>query len=520
METKRDLDTKAKALVKTSPEEAVKIYAEIWENHSGEFNSWDAFYTLQSLRGSKSPSLKWAREVIEKFPEEINSNIYGWLIFDHCVKKRERNELLAFEPYISGLSNFCPQKDMSIEAKFPCPTTISVFKLCETHAENQFNATKINSLLEALDSRKLSAVPKSFTKDDGKEVEPSSDLEKYFSLKTKALIKLEKYQECKDLAEIALQRLEKFHTDNDLWFKMRIALCEEGMGNHEASEQQLSDLLSSRAGSNKWFLYRDISEVYFEQGDFTKAWKYAVDSTFYGNEPGFMIKLYLHQAKVLYKLNRAPEGKLMAELISAILKEEGWKEKQEYSKLFSYYKIDTGQIKSLKEVLADAKVFWEKERYGIYSKISGEIIKIHTNKKSGLIKTASGARVNFGRNDFVKKVRDLESLVGAQVNFFLMKSFDEKDIAEQIDITQMPAQSTKPSVEVSQEPFNGIVKSVASFGVFIKVPGQRDGLLHVSKIPDHLKEKMEDFFTTGKSIQVKIQKVTEKGIELQLVEKL
>jgi ribosomal protein S1 len=120
----------------------------------------------------------------------------------------------------------------------------------------------------------------------------------------------------------------------------------------------------------------------------------------------------------------------------------------------------------------------------------------------------------------VKKVRDLESLVGAQVNFFLMKSFDEKDIAEQIDIIQMPAQSTKPSVEVSQEPFNGIVKSVASFGVFIKVPGHRDGLLHVSKIPDHLKEKMEDFFTTGKSIQVKIQKVTEKGIELQLVEKL
>jgi orotate phosphoribosyltransferase len=35
-----------------------------------------------------------------------------------------------------------------------------------------------------------------------------------------------------------------------------------------------------------------------------------------------------------------------------------------------------------------------------------------------------------------------------------------------------------------------------------------------------MKEKMEDFFTTGKSIQVKIQKVTEKGIELQLVEKL
>src|SRR5690606_19782904 len=151
--------------------------------------------------------------------------------------------------------------------------------------------------------------------------------EKFFSLKTKALIKLEMYEECKELAELALQKLNKFHTDNDLWFKMRIALSEEGLGNHEASEHQLSELLSSRAGSNKWFLYRDLAEVCFEKGENEKAWKYAVDATFHGNEPGFMIKLYMLQAKILYKLVRSDDGKLMAELIAAILKEEGWKEK-------------------------------------------------------------------------------------------------------------------------------------------------------------------------------------------------
>jgi len=521
MESKRDLDTKAKALVKTLPEEAVKIYTQIWENYSGEFNSWDAFYSLQSLRGSKSPSLKWASELIQKFPEEINGNIYGWLIFDHCVKKRERNDLLAFEPYISGLSNFCQQKDMSTDAKFPCPTTISVFKLCDAHAENQFNATKINDLLEALDSQKLSAVPKTFTKDDGKEVEPSSDLEKYFSLKTKALIKLEKYLECKELAEQALQKLDKFHTDNDLWFKMRIALCEEGLGNHEASEQQLSDLLSSRAGSNKWFLYRDLAEVCFEKEEYSKAWKYAVDATFHGNEPGFMIKLYLLQAQILYRLLRAEEGRVLAELIAAILKEEGWREKQEYSKLFSFYKIDTGAIRSLQEVLKEANLFWAKERYGKQEKEMGEILQINRNGKSGLIKLPSGVRVDFHKKDLVKRFKSLEELVGAQVEFYKMAAFNGKPAAECIEVKKMPERkAASADFSFPKGELEGTVKNVADFGVFIKIPGHGDGLLHKSKLPTQWQESMKDVFPAGKKVKVKIEKVTEKGTYLQLVESI
>jgi len=521
MEPKRDLDTKAKALVKTSPEEAVKIYTQIWENYSSDFNSWDAFYTLQSLRGSKSPSLKWARELIEKYPEEITGNIYGWLVFDHCIKGKERKDILAFEPFITSLPKFCTQKDLSVDTQYPCPTTISILKLCEAHSENQFNATKINSLLEALDYQKLSAVPKAFTKDDGKEVEPSSDLEKYFSLRTKALFKLAKYEDCKELAELALQRLDKFHTDNDLWFKMRIALCEEGLGNHETSEQQLSELLSSRAGSNKWFLYRDLADVCFEKGEYVKAWKYAVDATFHGNEPGFMIKLYLLQAKILYKLSRAEEGKLLAELIAAILKEEGWREKQEYSKLFSFYKIDTSAIRSAQEVLKDANQFWSKERYGNQAKEQGEIIRINRNGKSGLIKLPSGERVDFHKKDLVKRFKSLEELVGAQVEFYKMAAFNGKPAGECIEVKKMPVRNAAPTdSSFPKGELEGTVKNVADFGVFIKIPGHGDGLLHKSKVPAKWQESMKEIFPTGKKVKVKIQKVTDKGTQLQLVDSI
>src|SRR5690606_31556691 len=101
---------------------------------------------------------------------------------------------------------------------------------------------------------------------------------------------------------------------NDLWFNMRIAIAEEKLGNFEKSEMLFKELLSSRAGSDKWFLYRDISEIYFEQKEYEKAWKYAIDAAYYGNEPHFLIGLYLLQTRILYKLDRSEDGKVLAEL--------------------------------------------------------------------------------------------------------------------------------------------------------------------------------------------------------------
>jgi hypothetical protein len=59
METKRDLEAKAKALIISSPDEAVKLYRDIFEAYPNEFNDWDAFYSMKALRASKSPNLNW-----------------------------------------------------------------------------------------------------------------------------------------------------------------------------------------------------------------------------------------------------------------------------------------------------------------------------------------------------------------------------------------------------------------------------------------------------------------------------
>lgn len=388
-------------------------------------------------------------------------------------------------------------------------------KLCDALAENLFNARKINELLNGLDYTLLSDACKKIETQERGNVELSSDLEKYFALKTKALLKLGEFDECKAYCKTRLTLLEKFHYNNDLWFKMRIALSEDKLGNHETSENLFKELLTSKAGNDKWFLYRDIAEIYFEQRDFAKAWKYAVDASFYGNEPHFLIGLYLLQARILFKLERPVEGRILAELISAILKEQEWNDKTEYIKLFEYYKIDRQSLPAVNEVIKEARKFWTSERYGTKEKLKGTVISIHRNGKIGRIKAQSGTVVDFHKKDLVTRMKTIEGLEGAAVEFFVMESFDGKVIAENIIIAEKSP--INKSNDLAGKIIDGTVKNVADFGIFIHLPGAPDGLLHKNSLPKNLKDNFKDVFTKGKKVRVKIEKVTEKGVQLKFI---
>lgn len=514
MESKRDIETKAKALLASNPAEAVKLYKEISETNPDEFNSWDAFFAIKAMRGENNPDLKWANELVKKFTEEKVGNLYGWLIFDKCVKSKSRSEIISNESLIKELPELSPQKNLREDSSYPCPTTISIFKLADAHAENLFNARKISDLLSRLDFNFLSTQSRILETEQRGDVELASDLEKFFALQTKALIKLEEYEECKEMCNTALEFLTKFHYNNDLWFKMRIALAEEGLGNFEESRSLFKKLLSSRAGSDKWFLYRDIAEVYYEQEDFNKAWKYAVDAAFYGNEPHYLIGLYLLQARILFKLDRPDDGKVLAELIGTILLEQGWNDKAEYNRLFDYYKVDRDTLPALSEIIQVARQFWNRERYGGMVKISGTIISVHRNGKIGRIKDESGKIIDFHKKDLFKRTRSLEQFKGAKVEYYEMESEDGKHYAENIVVLKQPSSEIKSYIV--GKTVDGTVKNIAEFGIFVRLPGMSDGLLHKNNLPRDLKESFKEAFNPGDKIRVLVARATEKGLQLKL----
>lgn len=514
MESKYELEKKAKDLISKNPAEAVEIYRMLWDKFSEGFNDWDAFFSIKALRASSDPDLGWAKMIAEKFNNEKVTGLYAWLVYDTCVKGRPKNEIINTEQTINSLVEISSQKNLLEDDSFPCPTTLSIFKLIDAHSENMFNARKINSLLDCLNVDYLSTSPHVITTKERGEVELASDFEKHYALKTKALLKLEEFPPCKELCEEALKKIKKFHYDNDIWFRLRIAICNEKLGNLAESESQFKALLSTRVGSDKWFIYSHIAELYYEQGNYNKAWEYAVQATFHSNEPEYMRGLYTLQIRILNKLGRMNEdGKLLAELIAATIKENQWKVDDYYSKMFKYFEVNIDELKNSHHYLKEAQRFWTQERYKDVLKNYGEIDSVHKNGKIGRIKDAYGKIVDFHRKDFTKRPRDLNEIVGSKVEFYIMPSFDGRPVAENITITDIKQRAADDRVGKQYE---GTVKSIVEFGLFVRIDGVSDGLLHKSKIPKNAGD-FRDVFKQGDKIKVEVAAITEKGIDLKLV---
>jgi hypothetical protein len=277
----------------------------------------------------------------------------------------------------------------------------------------------------------------------------------------------------------------------------------------------LHEILSTKAGSDKWFLYRDIAELYYEQSDYEKSWIYAVNAAYYGNEPQFMVNLYLLQARVLYKLNRKEEGKILAELLAAIIKENNWKEKPEYSKLFKFYNVSVTDLSSVQEYFKQAKEFWDTERYRGKNRDKGQIIYVHENGKKGKIKKAPDLILFFSKRDFRKGIRDLRQVLRSNVEYYQMTDFKGDFVAEDIVILDLP-KIEKQDTKLVGKTFSGKVKSIQEFGLFISIPDMRDGLLHKNSLPKEFQKTFKEVFSIGDEIEVEVAEVTQKGVSLRL----
>jgi ribosomal protein S1 len=223
----------------------------------------------------------------------------------------------------------------------------------------------------------------------------------------------------------------------------------------------------------------------------------------------------LLQARILFKLERTKEGKILAELIASILMEQEWNDKVEYIKLFTYYTIDRTKLLPVNELIKEARKFWQNERYGNKPKLKGKIISIHKNGKIGRIIDQNNNLIEFHKKDLVKKMRTIENLAGATVEFFIMESYDGKNIAENITITEEPANPKPDNLE--GKTFDGIVKNVTEFGVFIRIQGAPDGLLHKNNLPNNLKDNFKEVFTQGIIVKVKIEKISDNRVTLKLI---
>lgn len=509
MKTKREFQDEAKQLLQHDPNKSLDVCLEMHTNYPSEFNNYDAVNLLQAARASKRVDINNLPEIIENFKDyEIVSSLCGWYVFDNFIKHKTPQVILNSENIINSYINVIKQKDISVDDKYPCPYSIILFSLIEAHANNLFNANKIYEYCKKINPEFLSKKTSEYTDQEGKTKINASDLETYYQYYTKACDKLNKSNETISACEQGLKVIDHYHYDNDLWFKMRIARAYRYLKDYDTSEKQYLEIINSRAGSTKYFLFKEYSELLYEQERYEESWTQSLRSSIQLNDVKFSAGLLLHQSRILARLNRINEAKKFAEIIFLGVIENLWNNTTEYQKLIKHFEIKEVKGKADKSFKELYKIFKD-ELYIEHEINQGEIVFIHPRGKVGKIRYSNNKSINFSKSSFNNRVRNLDEFAGAKVSFVIDYDYKSEQIAENIKIESLKA----PGVLVGQT-FKGKIRNIVDFGLFADMENGKTGLVHQSTLPKNFKE----IYEVGKTVKVSIVKETEKGFSLKIIE--
>lgn len=271
-------------------------------------------------------------------------------------------------------------------------------------------------------------------KGEKKPMELASDKENWFAFKTKALFETQQYQECFELSKKALETFEKFHYSNEVWFARRIALSKKHLGN---SEEALNELLQVLRRKKEWFIQNEVAEIYKENGEFDKAFKYAIEAINNFGDLEYKVGLLVLIANILEQ-KQEKELSFKHYMLSKLLRQqEEWKVPQtlDYAlQNLGFAQIPLEQLPNLKREL---KNYWntfkqekikpfDKTRIMTNQNFEGEIVRIlHDNErgKVGFIKS-NGKEHYFSVNPNYHSISDIS--VGTKVIFEILPPKDDK----------------------------------------------------------------------------------------------
>lgn len=424
--TKRELIDKAKLLLKASnASDAAPLFVEAIDKFNEELNDWDVSFILQCER-----QISLNRDVVilaDRFPNsDIVNRIYCWYLYDKHVSSFDKNKIEEHEKGIEKLTSLCTQKNFQseIKEKFPCPYTLAVLHIIKEYRRPSLNAKKVKYWLDKLDPEKLSKSENIFSDKLGKERRLASPFEDYYSILTDLYLKEEKFQDCIEVCEYALSNIDKFHYDNDIWFKRRLALAMIESGNEEDGFQLLVNLSENKKGE-KWFIFNEIASVYFNREDYEKCLQFCKKGISSFGEENFKINLFILTARALFKLSRAEDAKIMAEFVSDLSKVHDLRENNEIQRILDYFKVTPDSLDSKLRLNQSRKKMLEMLELNSWpsSLLKGVVDKIHDNFKSGLIKH-NEKKYFFGMRDVKGDKSNLAP--GMKIEFTLKDATDKE----------------------------------------------------------------------------------------------
>ena len=351
---------KAKAIYqKKKHDEAEKIYKTAYDEDPEAFTIWD-------------------------------KRFYAWALYHLHIKNPSSEEELVKSCEL--ISELLIQEDTN-KAKV-CAYTTSMLKIINYFKDNAYECLK---WLDMLNPKLLNSNPKSMNM-NGRISKFYSDKEKWYNLKTKHLLDMGEYEETIKFADEALNELDEFVNNSDIWFKWRIAIANKELDNYDVALKYLEEIIKSK---NDWFIFKELAEIYSLNGDYDSALKYAMDAALAKGDIKYKINLYRLLDEIFIAKDMDEDSDKIVELIEAIEDDENFVEIE----------------KELKERWVEIKFNNQQRSYGTISNILG-------HGKAGFINADDGESYYFN----IYEIQGDKSKVkeGDYVSFFLEESFDKK----------------------------------------------------------------------------------------------
>lgn len=364
-------------------EESKDLYESIYEDNQDAFDIWD-------------------------------KRFYCWALYQTYIKNPE-NETELIEA-VDLVTQLLPQENLS-KKDGVCAYTLSMMKLLDYLSKNN-DYEDIIVWSDRLNPDFLSSKTSSFTGDDGRVINNQSSREKYYSLLSKSYLEEEDYDECLTISKEALEKLDNFTNNSDIWFKWRIAKSLREIGEYTEAIEYLNEVYKYK---QDWFIQSEIAENYFFEEDYAKSLEYAVSAALSHGDIDKKVKLYSLLEDLLQ--DEYPDIALKhAYLVYSIRLHNEWSidESLEDKITDSNFDPDNTEYWKIEKELAG---FWIELKYKNQEERSGYITKILPHGKSGFIRTDDGESYFFNKFQFKGDNENFKE--GVNVIFYLEEGYDK-----------------------------------------------------------------------------------------------
>lgn len=390
------------------------------------WTGWDYYYYAYALQKMKdyAKGHEIARLGMIAFPQFSRlHSVYCWCVYYVYIQKytEKRDDPRRFRQAVDAVLQYSRQEPYS-------PYTQTVWKVVNSlRGRPGHRAADISHYLEKLDPDLLSAEERSLRK-NGVTVPVASEKEQWYSLRSRFLVKEEKYDACIALCQEALRVFSQFHHDNDMWFSYRIALCQLRKGQVDEAMQEFQRLLQYH---EHWIFYRGLFYGAEARSDLPSMLQYGAAGMLTGSQLAEKINFIAQFAEALQQAGQDMMAFVHYVLIVKLRKQRGWYISADLQQRVAAYQQPVPTWQTLLDTVYS---FWISCKHAGKEPLYGTIDTVLPGHAGGFIRTYAGHTYYFKTASLYRT----EARCGLYVRFYVQegRKGPEKTAQRAVDIVE------------------------------------------------------------------------------------